>query len=474
MYPVRVEWINNRQARLIEPADRKRLSKWLSYNYAFWYEGRDGMVRKQRVKSLIGRNGEISAGFVPYIQQRFAVEFETPPGDFPTFREDWAQKVINERPYQLEALRAVANAEFPRGMILMPTGTGKTVVAAMILAAAPKQRALFVVHTKDLLDQTVEEFETMLGRPIGVIGAGRRDFGFRTVGMIQSLDKTKYRRDAFDIIMIDEAHHAPADMYADLLDYYDAPVRLGFTGTERPDEAGWLLGTGLLGPPLYEYSYQQAVADGWLAQCRVRFLDPEVSLEAAQAKGGYRAVYEAGIINHEDRNQLIAAEALAFAQRDKSVLVQVKEIPHGEILSQMIGPAAWIHGGTHKDDRSAVKAAMKAGRLKIVICSPIWDEGVDIPNLDAIIVAGGGMSEIKSVQKVGRGLRPHEDKDWVEVVDFNDYSHKHLRKHSRARAKIYKGRGWEVTNTMPRHGRPKRSPGSRLSRRPRSKPIMVS
>ena len=86
----------------------------------------------------------------------------------------------------------------------------------------------------------------------------------------------------------------------------------------------------------------------------------------------------------------------------------------------------------------------KEKKLLMVICSSIWDEGVDIPNLDAIIVAGGGMSEIKAIQKVGRGLRKTATKDSVQVIDFSDLSHKYLRKHSRERVKAYRERGWEV------------------------------
>ena len=195
-----------------------------------------------------------------------------------------------------------------------------------------------------------------------------------------------------------------------------------------------------------------------MAPCYVRFIDVPVSVKYS---GTFRQVYSEAIVNNQERNRMIAEEALAFAAAGKTVLVQVKEIAHGEILAGQIGSAAWIHGKTHKDDRSAVKAALKDKSLSIAICSPIWDEGVDIPNLDAIVVATGGMSEIKSVQKVGRGLRIAEDKDYVEVIDFNDWGHTWLRKHSRIRGETYKERGWIVDNevkkfargpTLPRRG----------------------
>jgi superfamily II DNA or RNA helicase len=400
---------------------------------------------------LVSAKGFFFTGFIPHLADNFPVELSDYPATDSILVDLGADLdeipkttpgLIEDRDYQAGA--AIEALLRLRGQISLPTGTGKTALAARIIANLPKAKVLFVVHTLDLLGQTVEEFATMLKEPIGMVGDQQTIWGRVTVAMIQSLKNHKFEKDRFDVVMIDEAHHTPADTYADLLKKLDAPVRLGFTGTVREDREGWLRSIGLLGPVLYDYTYQQAVKDGWLAQARVRMLKTEVCTETAQASN-YREVYNLGIIHNQARNQEIVDAALRFASRKMTCLVQVKETTHGEVLDEMFaGRAAYIHGGNSREQRGRVKDLLKKKKIKIVVVSPIFDEGVDIPNLDAIVVGGGGMSGIKSVQRVGRGLRKTEEKDVVEVVDFMDRSHKYLRKHSTERIKTYKSKGWIV------------------------------
>jgi superfamily II DNA or RNA helicase len=222
-------------------------------------------------------------------------------------------------------------------------------------------------------------------------------------------------------------------------------VRIGLTGTTRPDEEGFYLSTGLLGPTIYDYSYQRGVEEGYLSQAFVRFLRPEIDFATAQEKY-FRKVYQKGIVEHEDRNRLIVREAGFLADQGKSVLIQVKALAHGEILESMLeGRADYVHGGTSSEQRNKVKTLLnsKMGKL-IVISSPIWDEGVNIPTLDAIIIASGGRSEIKAVQKVGRGLRKTDEKESVTIIDFWDMSHTYLKRHSKERMKVYEEKGWII------------------------------
>ena len=142
---------------------------------------------------------------------------------------------------------------------------------------------------------------------------------------------------------------------------------------------------------------------------------------------------------------MIVQEAKKLAASRKSVLIQVKEVKHGDILNEMFGGAAvYLTGQDESEVRLKVKDLLKSKKVKVCLTSPIWDEGVDIPALDSIIVAGGGLSYTKAVQKVGRGLRKTEEKDTVEIIDFMDNCHKYLKKHSKERMKIYESKGWIV------------------------------
>lgn len=477
--PLQITKISNVWMRLVNPKDRKRLLSLLSYEKEWWKDtaefecddcglkvtsdeleeyrkrhraampcrGCNGLkrsfVRKKKMRKtyqvpMVNKGGVLYMGFLPYLQDRFDVELD--------FNQDsdmflWRDK-ISLRPYQMDALVQIG-AKL-KGQISLPTGTGKTILAAAVLASLPNLRALFVVHTKDLLWQTKKVFEKLLKTKVGIVGDGKVDWKKITIGMIQSLKDYNYAENPVDIVMVDEVHHAgSAETYAELLEKVDCPIRLGFSGTVRKDREGWLKSMGLLGPVLYEYSYQDAVRDGWLAQAHVRILRPKVSLNGV--KGNYRQVYNEGIIGNSNRNELIVQEAGRLAGSGNSVLIQVKEVKHGNILNEMFnGGAVYLTGKDDSEVRVKVKELLEAKKVRVCLVSPIFDEGVDIPSLDSIVVAGGGLSEIKAIQKVGRGLRKTEDKDTVEIIDFMDSCHKHLRKHSRERIKIYESKGWIV------------------------------
>jgi superfamily II DNA or RNA helicase len=438
--PVKIVQRSHIWAYLPEESDRKRIGKYLSF-WKEWYEKEE---RKAKLVQMVSEKGWMFAGFIPYLQGKFILDLRKSFEEKDIKMEErWSSQVIDPRPYQNEALSEIIAKK--RGIISMPTGLGKTTLAAMTFASAPHARGLFICHTKDIFSQAHEEFETLIGRPIGMVGDGKKMWNKRTVGMIQSLRSYIAAKNPLDIIIIDEAHHAPADTYRDLLKKVGCSVRIGLTGTTRPDEEGFYLSTGLLGPTIYDYSYQRGVEEGYLSQAFVRFLRPEIDFATAQEKY-FRKVYQKGIVEHEDRNRLIVREAGFLADQGKSVLIQVKALAHGEILESMLeGRADYVHGGTSSEQRNKVKTLLnsKMGKL-IVISSPIWDEGVNIPTLDAIIIASGGRSEIKAVQKVGRGLRKTDEKESVTIIDFWDMSHTYLKRHSKERMKVYEEKGWII------------------------------
>lgn len=446
--PLRLVPYNHVWTRLADPEDSGRIDHLFSYYVQQWKATTEGKELRFKQKTMISPKGYFLTGFVPMLEERFTIEWDKVKNPRlmrkpRLLKRDLDLIGVQPRYYQTNALTSVIREL--RGQVIAPTGTGKTIMASMVLAAAPKARILFVVHTKDLLDQAHTDFRTLLGdNDIGIVGEGVAQWRQRTVGMIQSLRGFNFKKCPLDMILVDEAHHAPAETYETLLRQVHCPIRLGFTATERKDAYGRLRNIGLLGPVIFNYTYQQGVADGYLAQAKVRMLDLGIDLEIAETKM-YPKVYDVGVIRNEARNNAIAKWAKRFASEGKTMLIQVTRLDHGHLLKEMLGrKAVFVYGGTNRDQRTKVKTLMKEKKLLMVICSSIWDEGVDIPNLDAIIVAGGGMSEIKAIQKVGRGLRKTATKDSVQVIDFSDLSHKYLRKHSRERVKAYRERGWEV------------------------------
>ena len=121
-------------------------------------------------------------------------------------------------------------------------------------------------------------------------------------------------------------------------------------------------------------------------------------------------------------------------------------LEHGNNIVEQLGclgiTSEFVQGKTKSTDRLRIKAAINSGFLKVVVCSAVWVEGVDIPNLRAVINAAGGKSEKNILQKVGRGLRKTDDKDEVFIHDFFNPSHRFLIEHFAERLIIYMDNNW--------------------------------
>ena len=153
--------------------------------------------------------------------------------------------------------------------------------------------------------------------------------------------------------------------------------------------------------------------------------------------------YDDGIVYNLHRNKVICEAAVEYYKRNKQTLIIVKKIDHGDIISDLLTatkqfiPHQFIHGSLATEERTEGLDNFKNGITKVLIASSILDQGVDIPNIDVLIFASGGNSYIRAIQRVGRGLRIHDNKDHLTVIDFSDRTNKYLAKHSIERFKTY-------------------------------------
>jgi superfamily II DNA or RNA helicase len=251
----------------------------------------------------------------------------------------------------------------------------------------------------------------------------------------------------YDIVVIDEAHHvAKKDSeYQYVLTRCPAPIRLGLTATTSPDLEAQLICEGLIGPILGQVTINQGTEDGRLAKPRIKIhkLEKDYKVNALRK---YAEVYNAGIVDNLARNLLIAQIVKSHADKKESVLVMIDKLEQGhniqEQLSALKIPCEFVRGATKTADRMRIKRQLNDGEIYVVICSSVWVEGVNIPNLKAVVAAAGGKSEIKVLQSVGRGLRKTDDKDEVWIHDFFDPSHKFLIEHFGERLIIYLDNEW--------------------------------
>ncbi|RLE64938.1 MAG: hypothetical protein DRJ47_06585 [Thermoprotei archaeon] len=419
------------------------LWKELGYNKILW-ERVGPEVKKVKVwVSCVSEKGWLFAGLLPEIKRRFrGVRIK---------RLDYRLKTVPPklngvklRPYQERAVR-VALREM-RGVIQAPTGSGKTVIAAAIISSLKTPRVLFIVHRTPLLDQTFKTMRTLLsGVSVGRVGGGDVWIRDVTVATIQTLSKWeewelrefgKY----FKAVIVDEAHHAHANTWRKVLKCLEVPVRIGLTATPHKlwTQEEYMKVTGLLGPIIEKVTYRELAALGYVAlPLVVMVMYPPVHV----LWGKWHRVYRKGIVENEVRNKIITDIARKLSERG-SVLVHVIYEAHGRALKSLLPEAKFVTGKVDRAVQAEIKKSLDRKETRIVITTTVWKEGVDIPSLDAVILASGLKSDIHVIQSVGRALRPSPTPP--VIVDFYDTGHKRLERHSAKRLRIYDALGWPV------------------------------
>jgi len=366
---------------------------------------------------------------------------------------------VKLRKHQINAANAMLKQK--HGVLWAATNSGKTEVAIAVIKAL-NLNTLFLVKGRDLVQQTHERFKTRIGSEnVGIITAAKWDRKRFTIASADTLsrrlmptrhsDKTKERQKqveellhSIDVIVIDEAHGAASNGIWNVVRFCSASYRFGLSGTpfRRGDKQDLKL-IALTGDIIYRVTNKEMIEDGISVPTDILMVD----IEHPQIAGGdeYRDVYGAGITHNEFRNNIICELVDKYYKSGKQVVVMIKEIAHGEILNNLLYtykegaciPHEFIHGDTSLEKRTEILKDFKGGVFGVLITSVILDQGIDIPNIDVLILAGGGSSQIKSLQRIGRGLRWNEGKEKLTVIDFADRTHRYLAKHAYDRVNSY-------------------------------------
>lgn len=352
------------------------------------------------------------------------------------------------RNYQVDAARTLLEKE--RGVARMATNSGKTVVIAAIIKCLGNKNALVVVNSKELLYQTSDRLSRMLGRPVGLIGDSHRsdsDVCVATIQTLSSLAKHSDLAEQFasnDILIIDECHHVSGNRTFDVLMEIPGWYRFGLSGTPLQSQA--LRDLKLIaatGPVCVNISNSYMIKHGWSATPTVHMIDVGTD-DDRYWELSYPNAYSACIVNNDFRNETIAAIAMKEAMNNSSVLIIVDRIKHGLLLQEMIEGSEFLSGQSNIELRMDTLAKLAEGGNQVVIATNIFDEGVDVPALDVIILAGGGKSYVRLLQRIGRGLRRKEGDNRLTVYDFWDDTNKYLIEHSEQRYNTYIEEGFEV------------------------------
>ena len=439
------------------------ISRLMEYEGERWKMSPGGFGRQKEIKTrsfLDHRGGKFLCGFLPRVKNSIrstgedlkinGIPFYLPPPNRPNIKPPEGARLEQ---FALQTHIAEVAVKNQRGIIQAPTGSGKTTIAMLIASMFyPKHRILFLCHTISLLTQTRDEFVKNGYEKVHLIGgafAKGLDFEAKiTIATIQTFCKipVEIYCDQFDVVLVDEAHHVNTidSQYGKVLTRLLAPVKIGFTATIPTAREAALALEGIIGPIIGEISIQEGVELKIMAKPKIKLVPiPHNSLFGDIRK--YNELYRAAIVDSRIRNSRIASVAVDLASSGLSSLIIVKEIQHGDNITDMIRmkghKCSFVQGNTSGEIRDAVKEQLEQKGIKIVVCTAVWKEGVNIPSLNCVINAAGGKSEISTLQAIGRGLRSVPGKKEIVIYDFLD-PYKYLAQHAIQRIAIYVEAGW--------------------------------
>lgn len=335
------------------------------------------------------------------------------------------------RDYQQGAVNAVLNATPQRGILHMAIRSGKTLTVAYLLHKLG-QRAVFVVPSQLLLTQTAEVFEKVLGGvKIGKIGDGEFRIGWITIATYQSIVKHAAKAlpllDACGVVVIDEAHHLSAPEWRKPILACNAPVKLGVSGTifedgdNRPREAQQIWLRAICGPILYRVSTDDLIDRGYLTPAKIFAFEVPRPDDYVEPRRWHEA-QDVMIVDHEVRTNMIADLAEDQVALGKRVLVDTKRLRQVDnivaTLRKRHVEVEKITGSTPSAQRQKILKKFRKGKLLCVV-GTVLGEGIDIPELEVVIVAGGGQSRVAAVQRL-RNLTMSEGKKEALIIDFVD------------------------------------------------------
>ena len=308
---------------------------------------------------------------------------------------------------------------------------------------------------KQWLDEAVNKYYTN-GKVLMFVNGKKAEFRKIVMGKIgpkyKKYEDAKKLLEDTRAIIVDEGHHSKSDTtYETLLKFSKAPYIFAMTGSiDKKDQLSNQRLKGLYERVLYTVSNDELIKRGISAKPTINLINIKgtLDLEPGEDKN-FQAVYTKGVVLNEDRNKIIVGLTQKMYEANKTSLLIVNRIEHGDILLDMFNrmglPAEFISGATPGDVRERVITDVTNDKLKILIATNIFDEGVSINNIDALFMVSSTKSLRLVLQRVGRVLRKKKKgENKALVFDFVDMTHQFLKHHASERQQIYRSEGFEM------------------------------
>ncbi|HSK94975.1 MAG TPA: DEAD/DEAH box helicase family protein, partial [Euzebyales bacterium] len=345
-----------------------------------------------------------------------------------------------------------------RTLVVAPTGTGKTVVAALDYRRLRERHGdlslLFVAHRREILNQSRHVFRQVLGdgafgeQHVGGVRPRHWRHVFASVQSLHAGDATDWLTpDQFDMVIVDEFHHAEADTYTRLLDHLTPRYLLGLTATperaDGKDVTRWFDGRFASEMRLWDALDQQL-----LAPLQYFGIADDVDLSAVEWRaGGYAQRQLSDLYTGDDARTLkVLRELRSLVDVDSMrAFGFCVSVEHAQYMARRFAEAgvasAAITGATPADQRDATLQRLKDGELRVVFGVDVLTEGVDVPQVDTILLLRPTESATVFLQQIGRGLRRWPTKPCCTVLDFIGQQRREFRFDLRLRALTGASRG---------------------------------
>lgn len=342
---------------------------------------------------------------------------------------------VKPYPFQMEILQRLETERHVHGrwrnLVVAATGTGKTVMAGLDYRRlfGGRARLLFVAHRDEILEQSLVTFRAILkdgsfgDKWTGRVTPGQQDHLFASVQKLANVDLSTIPADHFDVVIVDEFHHAAAPTYTRLLQHFRPRLLLGLTATpERADGKSvleWFDGSAAV-----ELRIWDALERGLLCPFQYFGSHDNTNLSGvAFERGRYDQAQLENLYTGNDARVRLILEQIAKHVADPSRMRAIGfcvGVDHAKFMARRFCEAGYqatvVLGET--PERQQAIAQLRAGSLQVVFTVDVFNEGVDLPEVDTLLLLRPTESATIFLQQLGRGLRLHDSKECLTVLDF--------------------------------------------------------
>ncbi|MFG6146820.1 DUF3427 domain-containing protein [Halobacillus sp. B23F22_1] len=335
----------------------------------------------------------------------------------------------------LGGIQRVRDSGEEKALIVSATGTGKTYLSAFDVRKVRPKRMLFVVHREQILHKAKKDFQKVLGgedKDFGILSGSKFETDARYLfATVQTMSRSKVMKtfdpETFDYILIDEVHKAGAQSYLKLITYFNPHFLLGMTATpERTD--GYNLFELFDYNVAYEIRLQEALEADMLSHFHY-FGVTDFTIEGD--KVSERELFNQLTAQDRVDHVLEKVEYYGFSGERVAGLIFCSSKREASQLSLLMNEKGYhtvaLTGDNSQEERQIQVQKLESGVLDYILTVDIFNEGIDIPCINQVVMLRHTQSSIVFIQQLGRGLRKHEEKEYVTVIDFiGNYENNYL------------------------------------------------